>query len=133
MIKLPRSLLQEVISHAREKSPEEVCGWLSGKDGEVLEIHPIPNVAETPRTHFRMEPEAQLTAMREIRERGLDLTGTYHSHPATPPHPSSNDWELALYPQCAHLIISLALPEPEIRCWNITRKGFEALDPTSVR
>ena len=133
MIELPQSLLQEVISHARKKSPEEVCGWLSGKDGKILEVHPIPNVARTPRSRFRMEPEAQLAAMRGIRERGLDLTGTYHSHPATPPYPSSNDRELALYPKCAHLIVSLALPEPEVRCWNITRKGFEALDLTSVQ
>ena len=122
MIELPRSLLREIISHAREKAPEEVCGWLAGKDGRVLKIYPVPNVAGNRRSHFRMDPEAQFAAMREIRERRLDLTGTYHSHPASPPYPSSKDLELALYPRCVHLIVSLAPLEPQIRCWSITPK-----------
>lgn len=133
VIELPGHLLLEVISHAREKAPEEVCGWLAGKDGRVLEIYPVPNVDAAPRSRFRMEPGAQLAAMREIRERGLDLTGTYHSHPTTPPYPSSRDQDLALYPQCAHLIVSLASPEPEVLCWSITPKGFDQLDLTVVQ
>ena len=67
-----------------------------------------------------MKPEAQLVAMREIREKGLKLTGTYHSHPKTPPHPSARDRDLAPYPDAAHLSISLAAPEPEVRCWRTT-------------
>lgn len=109
-----------MISHARGGAPEEVCGWLAGRDDRVLEVYPVPNAAGNPRSRFTMEPGAQLTAMREIRNRGLDLTGTYHSHPTTLPYPSSRDRELALYPQCAHLIVSLASPEPEVRCWSIT-------------
>lgn len=128
MIELPQDLLDAVISHSREKGPEEVCGWLAGKDGRVLEVYPVPNVAGNPRSRFTMEPGAQIAAMREIRERGLDLTGTYHSHPATPPYPSVRDRNLVLYPRCAHLIISLASPEPEVRCWSITQKGFDQLE-----
>ncbi len=133
MIGLPQDLLDAVISHARQQYPEEVCGWLAGRDDKVLETYPVPNVARNPRSRFRMEPEAQLAAMREIRERGLDLTGTYHSHPVSPPYPSVKDRDLALYPQCAHLIVSLASREPEVRCWSITRKGFDRLDLTLVR
>lgn len=117
-----------MISHAREYVPGEVCGWLAGKENRVLEVYPVPNVAGDPRSRFRMDPETQLIAMREIRARGLDLTGTYHSHPASPPYPSSKDLDLALYPRCAHLIVSLASPEPEIRCWSITRKKADLLD-----
>lgn len=128
MIELPRSLLREMISYAREEAPEEVCGWLAGKENRVLEVYPVPNAAGDPRSRFRMEPAAQLAAMREIRARGLELTGTYHSHPASPPYPSSKDRELALYSRCAHLIVSLASPEPEIRCWSITQKEVDPLD-----
>ncbi|MDQ4106490.1 MAG: M67 family metallopeptidase [Actinomycetota bacterium] len=121
MIELPQDLLREIVSHARERAPEEVCGWLAGKENRVLRVYPVPNAAGEPGSRFRMEPEAQLAAMREIRAQGLDLTGTYHSHPASPPYPSAKDQELALYPRCAHLIVSLTSPEPDIRCWSITR------------
>ncbi len=128
MIKLAQDLLDAIISHAGEKAPEEVCGWLAGKNGKVVAVYPVPNDAVDPCSRFRMEPEAQLAAMREIRERGLDLTGTYHSHPESPPHPSSRDRELGLYPDSVHLIISLAETEPEARCWSITQKGFDPID-----
>ena len=124
MIELPRELLEGAISHAEVGAPEEVCGWLAGKGNRVLEIYPVPNAAEDRGSRFRMEPGAQLAAMRRIRERGLELTGTYHSHPKSPPCPSARDREdLALYPDAAHLIISLAAPEPKVRCWRITRTG----------
>ena len=128
MIELPKGLLEAAISHAKDGAPEEVCGWLAGKGSRVQEIYPVPNAAEDPGSRFRMEPEAQLAAMRQIRERGLELTGTYHSHPKTPPRPSARDRNLALYPDAAHLIISLATPEPEVRCWRITQTWVDPLE-----
>jgi proteasome lid subunit RPN8/RPN11 len=122
---LPQALLGELISHAKDGAPEEVCGWLAGKGDRVFEIYPVPNAAEDPESRFRMEPGAQLAAMRGISRRALELIGTYHSHPKTPPCPSARDRELALYPDSAHLIISLAAPEPEIRCWRITETGVD--------
>lgn len=95
---------------------------------QVAPLLEVPNAAGDPLTRFTMEPEAQLATMRDIQDLGMDLTGTYHSHPTTSPYPSSRDRELALYPQCAHLIVSLASPEPEVRCWSITRREFEPLD-----
>ncbi|MDP8925648.1 MAG: Mov34/MPN/PAD-1 family protein [Actinomycetota bacterium] len=69
-----------------------------------------------------MEPETQLCATRQIREEGLDLTATYHSHPS-PPEPSARDLTLAAYPSSFQLIVSLAGKEPEIRCHRITERG----------
>ena len=120
MIELPAELLAAVVSHARRGAPNEVCGWLAGKDGRVERVYPVANVAEHPRRAFLMDPEAQLRAMREIRESGMDLAGTYHSHPTTPPHPSFKDQLLAYYPDAVHLIISLAEAEPAIACFRIT-------------
>jgi proteasome lid subunit RPN8/RPN11 len=128
VIEVPRELLEAAISHARDGAPDEVCGWLAGKGNRVQEIYPVPNAAEDPGSRFRMEPEAQLAAMREIRNKGLELNGTYHSHPRIPPLPSPRDRDLVLYPDVAHLIISLATPEPEVRCWRITQAGVDALE-----
>ena len=130
MIELPKGLLEAAISHAKDRAPEEVCGWLAGKGNRVQKIYPVPNAAEDPGSRFSMEPETQLATMRQIRESGLELIGTYHSHPKTPPRPSVRDRDLALYPDAAHLIISLATPEPEVRCWRITQTGVDPLELT---
>lgn len=122
-MRLPRGLLEEVFSHARRDAPSEACGWLAGHEGEVERVYPVPNAAEEPEANFVMEPQAQISAMRAIREAGLEILGTYHSHPATPPVPSERDRELGLYPDIHHLIVSLS-PEPEARLWRITEDGL---------
>ena len=119
MIEIPKELLEAIVAHARREAPNEACGWLAGEGDEVRRVYPVPNTAGDPRVGFRMDPELQLSTMREIRDLGLELTGTYHSHPRTPAFPSARDAGLAAYPEATHLIVSLATPEPEVRCYLI--------------
>ena len=121
-------LLAALVAHARQEAPYEVCGWLAGRDGKVERLYPVANAAADRRREFVMEPEAQLRTMREIRGAGLELTGTYHSHPAMPPRPSARDRLLALYPESAHLIISLAGAEPGVACHRITDAGNQKVE-----
>ena len=123
MIEIPEHLLAEVVAHSCRELPYEACGWLAGRAGRVSRTYPVANVAGDRRRAFVMEPEAQLCSMREIRGSGLELVGTYHSHPASPPRPSVKDRLLALYPDSAHLIISLLGAGPEVRCYRITEGG----------
>ena len=132
MMKICERLLAEVVAHARREYPDEVCGWLAGRAGRVERTCPVANAAEDRRSAFVMDPEAQLRSMREIRGAGLEIVGTYHSHPATPPRPSPKDQVLSLYPGLAHLIISLASTEPEIRCYRITEGDNRSVE-LSVR
>jgi proteasome lid subunit RPN8/RPN11 len=120
-------ILQEIADRARDRAPEEVCGWLAGRGSEVYCLYPVSNTSESPEVRFEMEPQAQLDAMREIRKCGLEIAGTYHSHPRSPAVPSARDASLALSPQAAHLIISLARPEPEVRAYRITEAGTAEL------
>lgn len=115
MLVIPEPLLDGILASARSGAPGEVCGWLAGEGGRVERIYAVPNVAES---GFRMHPEAQLAAMREIREAGLDLVGTYHSHPRTPARLSARDLQLGSYPDCLHLIVSLV--EPAVRAFRIS-------------
>ncbi len=130
MIELPKELLEAIITYARSEAPNEVCGWLAGEGNEVERVYPVPNVAEDPQVGFRMDPELQLSTMREIRDLGLELTGTYHSHLRTPAVPSARDGGLAAYPEAVHLIVSLAAPEPEVRCYRIQEKESRAVELT---
>lgn len=120
---IPHELIREVIAHAEEETPEEVCGWLAGNGNRAVRAYRVPNAAENPIRNFLMQPEEQLATMRKIREAGLDLTATYHSHPCTPAEPSARDLALAAYPGSFHVIVSLASEEPEVRCYRITGDG----------
>lgn len=122
MIHIPSELLEDIIAHSENEAPNEVCGWLAGKEDTVEKTYPVPNVAPGPKGRFVMGPEGQLSAMRDIRDSGLELVGTYHSHPRSPARPSEADKNLALYPRLAHLIVSLAGMEPEFHCWRITEE-----------
>ncbi len=118
MLVILEPLLKEILAFAWSEAPKEVCGWLAGEGSRAERVYPVSNVAES---GFRMHPEAQLTAMREIREAGLDIVGTYHSHPRTPAKPSVRDRQLRFYPDCLHLIVSLVALEPSVRAFRISR------------
>ena len=83
--------------------PEEGCGLLFGRGRRVERVVPIQNTQHSA-VRFRLEPQAQLDAMQEADEQGLQLLAIYHSHPRGPDHPSVTDMEEAAYPQAAYLI-----------------------------
>jgi proteasome lid subunit RPN8/RPN11 len=87
----------------------------------------VPNVAGDPQVGFRMQLEIQLSTMREIRDLGLKLTGTYHSHPRTPAVPLARDGGHAAYPEAVHLIASLTATWPQLRCYRI-QEPFAAVE-----
>lgn len=132
-LRLPRTQAEAMIAHARSGKPEEVCGLVArDPEGEIVAVLPVKNAARDPIITYHMEPLAQHRAFMELEERGWELAGIYHSHPASPAYPSMTDQGLAfdpyddqpLYPDTHYLIVSLAddsspviraflLPDPE--------------------
>lgn len=116
---IARRYVDEMVAHAREGAPEEVCGLLAGDGIHVLQVYRITNSEHSPR-FFLMDSQEQLRAVLDIDDKGLDLMAVYHSHPATEPRPSQTDVELASWPGAQYVIVSLAPPDhPEIRSWRI--------------
>lgn len=106
-LSLPAALRAAILDHALASPDVEVCGLLGGLDGLALTRYPVANVADEPATTFLMDARGQLGAMKDMRERGEELVGIYHSHPAGPAAPSARDLEFAAYPGVAYLIVSL--------------------------
>lgn len=106
-IALPRTLVTSLLRMAQQSPQAEVCGLVGAKNGQALGLYPVTNAAENPTTHYRMEPGAQIDAMRQMRENGEELFAIYHSHPASQATPSAQDLAEASYPQTIYLIISL--------------------------
>lgn len=95
-----------ITKHLSAHTPNEACGLLAGTAQHATQAYPIANVASTPRTHYQMEPQAQLTTMLAIEAQRQALVGIFHSHPAGPSQPSETDLQLATYPNAAYLIFS---------------------------
>jgi [CysO sulfur-carrier protein]-S-L-cysteine hydrolase len=119
MLEIENHHREALVAHARAEFPNEACALLAGRDEVAERLYALPNAEASP-TFYVVEPKAQLRAMTEMDDLGLDLVGIFHSHVATDAYPSRTDVELAAYPDAAYLILSLADPEaPVLRAFRI--------------
>ena len=81
MTKIPPGVLDEVFNFCQAAYPFEACGLLVGKEGAIVAAAPCANLAADPRGSFRIDPGFHLRLQRSLREKGLAIVGTFHSHP----------------------------------------------------
>lgn len=135
-LRLPAAAREEVLSHARERAPEEVVGVFGGTldaeaggaDGPtavVETVHQARNVADRPSVRYEIDAEEQYTIMRTIEDAGREIVGFYHSHPEGPLAPSQTDADRAAWPDRSYVIASLA-GEPALASWRWTGEVFES-------
>lgn len=119
MIKIPRPLLEQMIEQARKEYPYECCGIVAGKGQRAVRLYPLTNVEKSSVTYLA-DATQQWTAMCQMEDTDLELTGIYHSHPHSPCYPSARDLALAHYPEASCIIISLIdFDRPEVRAFRI--------------
>ena len=120
-LKIRVSVYEEMVRSAEDAIPLEACGLLAGENGTATKFYPLTN-ADASAVHFSMVPAEQFAAVKDMRSQGLRMLGIWHSHPSTPPRMSEEDLKLALDPNAAYLILSLAVPGQPKMC------GFEMRD-----
>src|SRR4051794_7121389 len=93
LLSIPPALFQGMLDHALGERPCECCGLLAGQVflgprtiGQVSERYPLVN-ARASAVEFESEPRGMFEAVRDIRRRGIDILGIYHSHPTSAPVP----------------------------------------------
>lgn len=116
---LQSGVAEEIIAHAREGYPEEVCGIIAGRDGSGIAAYRGHNRSSTPCEAYELDTET-LARQIDFEDAGLDLAAIYHSHPRGPEIPSELDVARAFYPDSSHVICSLADPaRPVLRAFQI--------------
>ena len=141
-IVFPEALRQELIEHAREGDPDEVCGILGGHGGVVTRVFRIRNTADSVSAdrgvfrdretgvassgrrpvHYYMDPRDQLRVYNELDELGLDVVGYYHAHTHTEARPSPTDVRLATDLSPVYVLVSLEDGQrPAVRAWRISK------------
>ena len=85
------------MAHARRDAPNECCGLLVGRPGEIIEAVPASNGASDPSRRYEISPVDYFTQIRRTRtinaaqSENFAVLGAYHSHPRGGPQPSETD------------------------------------------
>jgi [CysO sulfur-carrier protein]-S-L-cysteine hydrolase len=117
-MKIPQSLIDEMVAHAREDLPNECCGMIGGRDGSATTVVRVDNAAASP-LRYEMDPQGQFDALKEIEGAGEELLGIYHSHTRSAAYPSQTDVNQAVaWPEQTYVIISLENSEqPDVKAY----------------
>jgi proteasome lid subunit RPN8/RPN11 len=106
LVRIERGIFDRLLAEARANPNIECCGLLAGCDAVISAILPAKNALQSPKA-YEMAPKELFELFRQIRSRGLEHLGIYHSHPNCENAPSPLDIERAFYPESAYLIISM--------------------------
>jgi proteasome lid subunit RPN8/RPN11 len=117
-LRVPRSLLDDIVDHARSEAPNECCGMIAAVDGRAVAVHRVRNSAASP-LRYEMDGMEQYRVQTAIEDAGQELGAIYHSHTRSDPYPSQTDINLAFYPDSLYVIVGVKGEEPDVRAWTI--------------
>jgi len=118
-LSLPRSLIDEMIAHAKEDAPNECCGIIAGEDGRAAKLFRARNAEASP-YRYNVEPRDLFRIFRECEENGWSFLAIYHSHTASEAYPSPTDVRLATWPEAYYVLVSLKdAGKPVVRAFRI--------------
>lgn len=116
---LPAAMRQEIIAHARQESPRECCGLISGRDGALTELYRMTNTYEGI-DFYRIDDMDLYRLYTDLDAKGDEIAVIYHSHPVSVAYPSSRDVEYAAWSDPVYVICSLEDQEsPVLRAFRI--------------
>jgi proteasome lid subunit RPN8/RPN11 len=120
-MRVPKAMYEEMLDHARAEAPNECCGLIGGRDGDLTTLYRAENSEGSP-LRYNLDPQDQFRIMRQMEESGEELAAIYHSHTHSPAYPSQTDVNLAFYPDALYLIVSLADGGEPLRGFRIERE-----------
>ena len=124
VIKMKKADLEKILGHAKSCLPNEACGLIAGTvNDNVREIKAVYLLTNTDASneHFSLDPKEQLTAVKDMRAKGLVPLGNWHSHPESPSRPSEEDKRLAFDSKASYMILSLMeRDKPVLNSFRIT-------------
>ena len=123
-VTLPQAATDEIIAHAREGKPEEICGIVRGKGFAGYEVIRGQNIATERIENYTIDPQTLLLQFKfeegNYPDGGTEMMGIYHSHPVSVAYPSATDAWNAHYPESIYFICSLEFDEaPVIRAFQM--------------
>jgi [CysO sulfur-carrier protein]-S-L-cysteine hydrolase len=122
--RITRELADEMVQHCIEGRPNEACGMLAAKAGEMVRVFRMTNTSNSP-VRYSLDPSEQLAVYNTLDEQGWELGGVFHSHTHTEAYPSPTDVRLASE-DVPYVIVSLASEPAQIRAFRIDKPDWTA-------
>jgi len=124
MLRIPKTIFQEMVDHAKREWPLECCGLLGGEDKTVKKSFELQNTEKSP-VLYSMSPREQIKVFEEMEKESMEMIAIYHSHPKTIPFPSETDVKLTFYPDVSSVIISLKEEgNPVMKAFQIRKEAI---------
>ncbi len=131
-VHISQAIYDEIIVHAREGKPEEICGILSGNNLQAKKLIRGRNIAAERIENYEIDPQTLLMQFN-FDDPDDEMMGIYHSHPVSVAYPSATDAWNANYPDSIYFICSLEYDAaPLIRAFQMT-PYFLDLDIAALR
>jgi [CysO sulfur-carrier protein]-S-L-cysteine hydrolase len=112
-------MYDEMVAHAHQDAPNECCGMVATRDGDVVRVYRTTNVEASP-FRFVIDGAEQLRVYNEIEAAGLELGAIYHSHTRTEPRPSQTDINFSrAWPGVLWIIVGVNGDGADVRTWRI--------------
>lgn len=102
---IPISIQSKIIERAKQLSPQEACGFLSGTGNRIRHHFPMTNTLHST-NRFLLDGKEMLMAFEWIEDHGQTCLAMYHSHPDGPSEPSQTDLNEDHYPDVVKIIVS---------------------------
>ena len=120
MLEIPQEMVDRIVAHARRDHPDECCGIITSRDGEVVRLVEMENAERSP-TGFTFDSAEWLRVYRQVDDAGEQFHAVYHSHTMTEAYPSRTDVRWSQTTPFAHwLLVSTRSPdELELRSFTI--------------
>jgi proteasome lid subunit RPN8/RPN11 len=113
VVRIPAAMHAEMVAHVVAGYPNETCGLLASKDGQVVKNYPTANAAEHPDDFSIIDPEDLRRIFEDIDTYDGQDYAYYHSHSKSEAYPSRRDIEFARYNKLYYIIFSHQYyPEP---------------------
>ncbi len=124
MLKIAANVIAGIISHAKNEAPIEACGYLAAREGVIVQQYKMKNM-DASKIHYSLDPEEQFEVLKDMRAKGFELAGVYHSHPTTLARPSKEDIRLAYDTDISYVIVSLANGSETLNSFKIRDNQIE--------
>lgn len=146
-LKLKKGLLEEMISMCKKVLPRKSFGIVAGRNGIAEELYPLktnlrpidPVINTLFESYgefyhdkdrgFWIDPEEQLSKVKEIERKGQRIIGIYHSHRCLCSVPSQVDMDLHYDPNVLAIIVSLVDPNsPEVKAYIMGDNSYAEIE-----
>jgi proteasome lid subunit RPN8/RPN11 len=124
---IPQQIFNDMLAHCKEGYPNEACGILAGRNGEVTKIYRMANIENSPVTYM-LDSREQFKVMKDMRDNNLSMLAIFHSHPSSAAYPSAKDVTLAFYEDAVYIIVSLMEKEPVVKGFSIREGNIEEIE-----